>query len=359
MTKTASLISALDTHANRILFVASGLMMVFFISFLMALAQAGSAKAKTQAKITCQGRDIIADYAANDPEKLEALRKASDQIINGHSIFWKVEKEGVAPSYLLGTMHMADSRVVDLSGLKQTALDTAETVIVENIEALDPAQAGAALMQHKDLTLYTDGTTLSQRLDPETLEKLKTAVDERGIPFSIAQIMRPWLIATSVAVPACEIASKQSGEPVLDGIIAGQAKAKGKTLIGLETVKEQFSAMANLPETFHLEALKETLNMGNLAEDVIETMKLLYIKGEIGMIQPLTKVVSPSTSSSKDFDSFNESLIINRNAVMAERALPYLEKGNVFIAVGALHLPGESGLVNEFQKAGYSVSAVE
>ena len=117
--------------------------------------------------------------------------------------------------------------------------------------------------------------------------------------------------------------------------------------------------MASLPEEFHLEALKETLNMGSLAEDVMETMKLLYIQGEIGMIQPLTKVVSPSTSSSKNFDEFNQSLIINRNAVMAERAVPFIEKGNVFMAVGALHLPGEDGLVNKFQQAGYSVTSVE
>ncbi len=359
MIKTASLTSALDTHANRILMVASGILVAFFISFLFVLAQVVSAQAETNAQITCQGKDLIAEYAANDPEKLAALRVESDKIINGKSIFWKIEKDGVPTSYLLGTMHMADSRIVDMAGPKQAALDKAETVIVENIEALDPAQAGAALMQHKDLTLYTDGTTLSERLDAETLEKLKAAADERGIPFAVAQIMRPWLIATSVAVPACEMASKKAGEPVLDGIIAAAAKAQGKTLIGLETVGEQFSAMASLPEEFHLEALKETLNMGSLAEDVMETMKLLYIQGEIGMIQPLSKVVSPSTSSSKNFDEFNQSLIINRNAVMAERAVPFIEKGNVFMAVGALHLPGEDGLVNKFQQAGYSVTSVE
>jgi uncharacterized protein YbaP (TraB family) len=339
--------------------VASSIMFAFFLSFLLVLAQVSSANAETKAQVTCKGKDLIADYMANDPEKLAALRVESAKIINGKSIFWKIEKPGLPVSYLLGTMHMADSRIVDMSGLKQIALDNAETVIVENIEALDPAQAGAAMMQHKDITLYTDGTTLSERLDEETLEKLKAATKQRGIPFSIAQIMRPWLIATSVAVPPCEIASKQAGEPVLDGIIAAEAKAQGKTLIGLETVGEQFSAMANLPEAFHLEALKETLNMGDLAEDVIETMKLLYIKGEIGMIQPLTRVVSPSTSSSKDFEAFNQSLITDRNAVMAERALPYIEKGNVFMAVGALHLPGEEGLVELIRGQDFTVTSVE
>jgi uncharacterized protein YbaP (TraB family) len=114
--------------------------------------------------------------------------------------------------------------------------------------------------------------------------------------------------------------------------------------------------MANLPEDFHLEALRETLKMGDLAEDVIRTMKDLYLEGEIGMIIPLTKIVSPKTSSSKDYAGFQDSLITKRNGVMFERSLPLLEKGAAFIAVGALHLPGESGLINSFAKAGYTVS---
>ena len=356
MKNTVSLTRFLDRNADRILLIASGLMVVFFVSFLLVLAEASNARAQTSVK--CQGTDLIALYAKEDPEKLAKLRNDADKIINGESTFWKIAKDGTQPSYLLGTMHMADARIANLDGARKTAFDASETVIIENVEALDQGQASAALMQHKDLTLYTDGTTLSERLDADTLEKLKAATQERGIPFSVAQIMRPWLIATSVAVPACELASKQSGDPVLDGVIAAEAKADGKTLIGLETVGEQFSAMAGLPEEFHLEALRETLNMGDLAEDVIETMKLLYLNGEIGMIQPLTKVVSPSTSGSKDFDDFNTRLITDRNHVMADRALPYLEKGNVFMAVGALHLPGEKGLVNAFRKAGYSLTPV-
>jgi uncharacterized protein YbaP (TraB family) len=36
-----------------------------------------------------------------------------------------------------------------------------------------------------------------------------------------------------------------------------------------------------------------------------------------------------------------------------------LEKGNAFIAVGALHLPGETGLVSLLRERGYTVSPVE
>ena len=38
--------------------------------------------------------------------------------------------------------------------------------IVENIEALDPALAQAALLEHQNMTLYTDGTQSPGRLQP-------------------------------------------------------------------------------------------------------------------------------------------------------------------------------------------------
>ena len=50
--------------------------------------------------------------------------------------------------------------------------------------------------------------------------------------------------------------------------------------------------------------------------------------------------------------------ICDRNHVMAERAAPILTKGNVFIAVGALHLPGEEGVVALLQKQGFKITPV-
>ena len=354
-----SLTELLDRHAERAMLALAGLMMAFFLTFLLVLAQAAGAHAQEGTPESCGGDNLIARYAAEDPEKLAKLEAEASQEANGKAVFWKIEKDGVEPSFLLGTMHMADSRIARLDGARGEAFDASQTVIVENIEALDPAQASTAMLQFKDMTLYTDGSTLADRLDEDTLDLLRQAVEVRGVPFAMAQVMRPWLVATMVALPACELAEKRSGKPVLDGLIASRAKAESKNLVGLETIGEQFGAMAALPEDFHLEALKETLKLGNVAEDVMETMKQLYLDGDIGMILPLTKAVSPKSASSADYEDFKDRLITTRNRNMAERALAHLEKGNAFIAVGALHLPGETGLVAAFRNAGYTVSPVE
>ena len=45
----------------------------------------------------------------------------------------------------------------------------------------------------------------------------------------------------------------------------------------------------------------------------------------------------------------------DRRNKMAERAKEYFQKGGVFMAVGALHLPGQDGLVSLLERQGYSV----
>jgi uncharacterized protein YbaP (TraB family) len=48
-----------------------------------------------------------------------------------------------------------------------------------------------------------------------------------------------------------------------------------------------------------------------------------------------------------------------RNSQMRDRALPILQHGCAFIAVGAAHLPGKDGLLSLFEKAGYQVETIE
>ena len=43
---------------------------------------------------------------------------------------------------------------------------------------------------------------------------------------------------------------------------------------------------------------------------------------------------------------------------MVKRMQKRLQEGNAFIAVSALHLPGEKGIIKLLQKQGYQVSAL-
>ena len=57
-------------------------------------------------------------------------------------------------------------------------------------------------------------------------------------------------------------------------------------------------------------------------------------------------------------NSFMFRFIDTRNRIMAERMTERLNQGGAFIAIGALHLPGEKGLVSLLKARGYRVEAV-
>lgn len=328
----------------------------FFATLLFAATQANARDDAT----ACTGRDLIAAMKQDDPAKLEQIRAEAAGVANGDAVLWRIEKDGVEPSYLFGTMHMSDPRVVRLSDDAEAALEASRTVVIETTEILDQSKMMAAMAAQPELMMFTDDTTLFSLLSEEDRAAAEAALNQRGIPPASVQKMKPWMIASMVALPACELARKASGAKVLDIELAERAQADGKALEGLETIVDQLGAMASLPMEFHMRGLVDTLALGDRIDDVIETMIVLYLDGETGMFWPFFRAVLPSDEqSAAGFAAFEEAMITARNDTMAARAAPFIDAGGAFIAVGALHLPGDEGLVSLLREAGYTVSAVQ
>ncbi len=329
------------------------LVFAFFASFIIVDPSAANA----QDADNCTGINLLTQLEQEDPLAYRQVVAQADQVINSKSIFWKIEKEGIEPSYLFGTMHLSDPQISTLSEDVKAALALSDTVVVESVDALDPQKAQAAMAQLAHLAFLTEGT-LRDRVSDDLEDELKTAIELRGIPMNLADRMQPWVVATTVALPICEIQRKQSGELVLDSVLAKHAEENGLNLLGLETIEEQLTAVASLPESYHVSALEETLVSGSLANDMVHTMKDIYKQGNTGIIFPLMRTVMPKAGSGEGAAQFQEALIEKRNVTMAERVAPILEKGKAFVAVGALHLPDESGLVKLLREQGYTVTSL-
>jgi uncharacterized protein len=346
--RAAALSMAAVAAFNALAFLA------FVATLLLAATRIGAAQ-----DAACSGTDLLAGIERDDPALLERIRSEAADTANGSALLWRIEREGAAASHLFGTMHMSDPRVLELSGEAGEAFRDATTVVIETTDVLDEARMMGAILAQPELTMFTDGTRLADLLSPEDRRIVEDGLAARGIPLESVQKMKPWMLAAVVALPACELARKAAGASVLDQKLAEDAVAAGKELAGLETVGEQLSAMASLPIEFHVEGLVETLKLGDRIDDVMETMITLYLAGETGMFWPLFRAVLPAGEAGESgYAAFEEALITTRNRTMAERAAPFLDAGGAFVAVGAMHLPGDDGLVALLRDAGYAVTPV-
>jgi uncharacterized protein YbaP (TraB family) len=346
-----------DRLADAGLWMMAALHVLVALSFLVVLATLSPAHA--QEPPVCGGDNLLMKYEKDDPAGFAKLRAEADAIPNGKGIFWKIEKEGQPASWLLGTMHVTDPRVLAMPEAARTAYADASTIVVESDEIADEKKAAAAIMTRPDLTMFTDGKSITDFLDKDGEDKLAEGLKSRGLSLAAVGRMKPWMIMSFVALPACEIARKTSGIAFLDQRLARDALTEGKTLKGLETLIEQISALDSLPLEPQVEGLVQTLALGDTLKDVIETMSQLYLAGDTGMIMPMMRAASPQTDEDKAaYADFEQRIIIDRNHTMAERAAPILANGNVFIAVGSLHLPGAEGVVELLRKQGFTVTAV-
>ncbi|AYD02798.1 TraB/GumN family protein [Neorhizobium sp. NCHU2750] len=325
-------------------------------SLVLVLGMLSNANAQDTA---CHGSNLLDEMKAENPVAYQKIVADGDKVKNGKSIFWKIEKPGVPASYLMGTMHVTDPRVLKMPEGAPAALASAKTIVVESDEVLDDKKAMAGILARPDLTMFTDGTTIDSLLDKDDLALLETTLKKRGIPLSAVSRMKPWMLMSFVSLPACEMANKGDKTAFLDKQIAVDAAAEGKTVKGLETFAEQLSAMAAIPTDMHMKSLIETIKLGPKMDDVFETMTELYLSGNIGLTMPFLKQVAPEgENDDAGYAEFEQLIVTKRNHNMAERAAPILASGNVFIAVGALHLPGDEGLVELFRKQGFTVTAM-
>ncbi|MCB1521574.1 MAG: TraB/GumN family protein [Hyphomicrobiaceae bacterium] len=324
------------------------------LAALLALAPAGAAGAAD-----CRGTDMLAAMSRSSPDVYREIQDTARATANAEAILWKIERAGVPASYLLGTIHLTDRRVTQFSAKTSQALDAVRSVALE-VTDISAAATSAALEKSSRLVLYTDGRRLDGVLSAAEIAKVRATLSAAGMPVEISTMFKPWVISLMLSVSGCERRNVQRGEPVLDMKLATTARQRGKTIIGLETIESQLQAMAAIPDDQQVGMLRASLAYADRADDNMETLLQLYLQRRMGAAWPFQLALARQAGVGPSaFVTFKQRILVDRNRHMAKAALPLLSKGRVLIAVGAMHLVGDDGLVALLEDAGYTLTPIE
>lgn len=322
------------------------------LTFSLSLLALSSAHAK------CTGQNILPRLKADHPKIMSDVRSAANRISNTNAILWQVEKAGLKPSHLFGTMHVSDARVAEMPEPVVAAIEGSRIVALE-LGDMSPMAMMKAVAKLPQLMVYVDGSRLDKKLSEDEFKTVSNVLQKVGMPPQMTARVRPWLVSLMVALPECEAKRVASGQKALDMRVADLAKDQEIPVMGLETVESQLKSMAAIPDTDQVAMLRSSLAFFKDREDLFETLIQSYLKRDIGMVLALSAGMAKLAGLKESgFDGFNRELIKKRNHSMFDSSLPLVDQGGAFIAVGAAHLIGETGLVALYRKAGFTVTAI-
>ena len=307
----------------------------------------------------CAGANVLEEMRANRPELYQRLETMAARETNDNAILWRVEGESGKASYLFGTFHSTDKRVTSLELPVAAALNDSSVIAVE-IADLSAAPVQAFMQKNPTMFFSINGPKLNTLLAEADYKVVSGLAQDGGMLDTMVPLLKPWFANISFfAMPPCEVARISSGMDVLDNQIVETAKKAGKRVVGLETLRDQYSAFASLAVEHQVTLLEDGIHNHKRLADYYMTSVEIYEQRKLGFLLPLSLAMARDEAKSKAaLEAFKAILIDKRNEQMRDNALPLLEKGGAFIAVGALHLTGEAGLVALFRQAGYRVEKV-
>ena len=334
---------------------------LFAISLLLCAPTPTFAEQKAkQAKAACSGTNMLQEFKNTDPALYETIIAAEKEVKNDGALLWRISGNGMpAPSYLFGTVHLTDERVTNFSTRVQKII-TGSAVVALEVADISPSATAKAIAESTDLIVLSDGRRLDQILDKNNFKKVEKVIRRAGMPANMAPLIRPWIISMMIAVSDCERKKVNSGAPVVDSKIANIARRAGIPVVGLETLKSQLQALSAVPEDQQIAMLKVGLAYVDRSNDLMETVLQLYREKRMGAVIPFQLALADKAGILQNaFDAFQNEIIDQRNRQMRTQMLSLLTRGNSFIAVGALHLVGSSGIVALLQDAGYELEPIE
>ena len=258
-------------------------------------------------------------------------------------LLWKISRPGSAPSYLFGTIHLGDEEVTRLPEAVSARLKESRVFVME---ALPDMEQSTKLSQ---MMFFDDHRRLNDFLSGTMYDRVVAILATYHLTEESASLLKPWAAYVTMSYPA-------DLRKILDLQLLETASDNGLEVRGLETLQEQGEIFNRMKMQDQVRLLIDATCHYDRFQKDFEVMKSLYLKRDLKALYLYSQRYSFDNNSV--YESLSREILTDRNHVMADRMQPVLEKGNTFIAIGAMHLPGKEGVLALLQSKKFRISRV-
>lgn len=261
-------------------------------------------------------------------------------------LLWRIDVPGVAPSYLFGTLHADDERVLELAGPVRRAFARSRRF------ALEMVNDETAIRRYR-AAMVTREAKLPAALGADDYTRIEALLGARGVPREARGRFKPWAALIVLAQPPA------SPGIILDNLLLMEAQRLGKPVEPLETVDEQIAALAEMAEETQLALLRHVAARQDEIALAVAPLTQAYLERDLaGMWRANQEAMGDAPAVAADNAVFIERLLFARNARFAERLAPLVRRGGLFAAFGALHLYGPRGVPALLAQQGFRLTRV-
>ncbi len=269
-----------------------------------------------------------------------------------HSLLWEISGNQLEqPSYLFGTFHLLHDEFLGTKPEVLKIFHSAEQVLVE-------VEIDSSKMQQLSMMTVMQGDLISNYLTVEEAGFLSEVLTSTiGVGLSQVDMLKPMALMATLSmihnqIVLGEALTGYSGLPI-DYWFAADGKKSGKNVVALESMEEQMDLLFNsISVEEQAERLVSYLQNEEESFELINKLFNCYVSEDLPCLQQIGDDMYTEMPTMTAF-------LDVRNVNWMEKIPALIQEKSSFIAVGALHLTGEMGLIELLRREGYRVEPLQ
>ena len=262
-------------------------------------------------------------------------------------LLWKVGRKGGPQSHVYGTIHVADPRLEKLPVPVLAAFARASSLMLEFLPDAYSSE------RFTEAAMFLDRQTLQEKIGAEDFERAVSRLAPIGLSREFVNKLKPWGALLNLRDP------RHADGVTPDARLAGMARARRLPVFQIEGVEEQIFTFDEMPMDAQVALLKHTLAHRDELAELAERTLDAYLAGDLQAIWRLREQFIARHAEIAAYQAaLTKRVIDDRNVVMAFRMQRELRRGNAFVALGALHLYGDKGVLALLVQDGWRAERV-